>query len=180
MKSVAYLSIVPTAPDHQPVQLQRPKPALLYLTAVVRKVRMPRRRLAHAGAKRVQSLNPPAAGYAAARHSKKVRNWRCQLRTGTRRRVAQAGRAVNCNPYTKKFSARREISACAAPRNPVASWFHGKPRRHASRSAQQPGWSAVHARSSTNPVLNYVSRETFACAAHCSAPQRLGGQFGNQ
>ena len=60
MKSVAYLSIVPTAPDHQPVQLQRPKPALLYLTAVVRKVRMPRRRLAHAGAKRVQSLNPPA------------------------------------------------------------------------------------------------------------------------
>ncbi|MQC24447.1 MAG: hypothetical protein DWG81_00690 [Chloroflexi bacterium] len=30
-------------------------------------------------------------------------------------------------------------------------------------------WSGAHARSSTNPVLNYVSRETFARAAHRSA-----------
>ena len=173
MKSVAYLSIVPTAPDSTPGLPQHPKPALLYLTAVVRKVRMPRRRQAHAGAKRVQSLDPLAA-----RHAKKVR-WRCQLRTGTRRPVAQAGGAGNCTPYRDHFLPGGNFQRTPHSKTMWLIGFTGNPgARFAFCAAAR--WSGAHARSSTNPVLNYVSRETFACAAHCSAPQRLGGQFGNQ
>ena len=152
---------MPAAPDSTPGLPQHPKPALLSLTAVVLKVRMPRRRQAHAGAKRVQSLNPPAAW-----HAKKCAGiascalvhadpWHRPVAQG----IALLIGIIFCPAGI--FSARRTPKPCG-------QLVSRETPARASRSAQQPGWSGAHVRSSTNPALNYVSRETFACAAHRS------------
>ena len=170
MKSVAYLSIVPAAPDSTPGLPQHPKPALLSLTAVVLKVRMPRRRQAHAGAKRVQSLDPLAA-----RHAKKVR-WRCQLRTGTRRPVAQAGGAGNCTPYRDHFLPGGNFQRTPHSKTMWLIGFTGNP------GARFAFCAAARLERGTRPIKHQSGAELCFTGNICvrCAPQHLRGQFGNQ